>query len=344
MKMFTKLALVSSIAISANAMAIQSMDDAALSSTTGQDGLNIGIGISKITIDKLAIHDNDGLQAGSFTGSESITNPGPPPVFGNQQAGGTITAGAGDAGAIVIKGNGKTGDVNETSGLVITANTNSLLQSHNLADLVIDTEGNGANGAYLNIAASVSGLVINVGEIGVDKSKAKNATTIRGTEGSASTYNKILGGLTLTTGKMEANIQLGEAPQGAMIKLNTSMIGGLKISNLELVDSSTNGGGSIVMDEIRVSDADSANLSVNANVGVTQSGLKIVSNQNTAGSNIYVAGVRLGNAAAGATDNLSSTLTNRAKSIGDVEISGLKTYYGSGANAGQGAVITISGH
>ena len=37
MKMFTKLALVSSMAISANAMAMQSMDDAALSAATGQD-------------------------------------------------------------------------------------------------------------------------------------------------------------------------------------------------------------------------------------------------------------------------------------------------------------------
>ena len=53
MKMFTKLALVSSMAISANAMAMQSMDDAALSAATGQDGINIGIGISKIEIDKV---------------------------------------------------------------------------------------------------------------------------------------------------------------------------------------------------------------------------------------------------------------------------------------------------
>jgi hypothetical protein len=29
--------------------------------TTGQDGINIGIGISKVTIDQLAIHDNDGF-------------------------------------------------------------------------------------------------------------------------------------------------------------------------------------------------------------------------------------------------------------------------------------------
>ena len=42
----TKLALVSSMAISANAMAMQAMDDASLGATTGQDGINIGIGIS----------------------------------------------------------------------------------------------------------------------------------------------------------------------------------------------------------------------------------------------------------------------------------------------------------
>lgn len=39
MKLFTKLALVSAVAISSNAMAMQAMDDAALSSTTGQDGI-----------------------------------------------------------------------------------------------------------------------------------------------------------------------------------------------------------------------------------------------------------------------------------------------------------------
>lgn len=63
MKKFTKLALVSSIALTTNAMAMQAMDDTALSATTGQDGLNIGIGISKIEIEKLLIHDNDGLAA-----------------------------------------------------------------------------------------------------------------------------------------------------------------------------------------------------------------------------------------------------------------------------------------
>jgi hypothetical protein len=81
MKIITKLALVSSMAISANAMAMQAMDDASLSAATGQDGLNIGIGISKIEIGKVFVHDNDGLATTS---------------------GGTSTAGA-----IVIQGNGK---------------------------------------------------------------------------------------------------------------------------------------------------------------------------------------------------------------------------------------------
>lgn len=110
MKTFTKLALVSSMALSANAFAMQAMDDSALSATTGQDGLSIGIGISKIEIEKLFIHDNDGLN-------------------------GTID----NAGAIVIQGNGIAGDANENFGIVVGANYDDagayLLDSRNLADL-----------------------------------------------------------------------------------------------------------------------------------------------------------------------------------------------------------------
>ena len=86
MKKFTKIALVSSMAISANAMAMQAMDDAALSASTGQDGINIGIGISKVTIDKLYIHDNDGLAAKGTAGTDAGSG------------------GTGTAGAIVIQG------------------------------------------------------------------------------------------------------------------------------------------------------------------------------------------------------------------------------------------------
>jgi len=304
MKMFTKLALVSSIAISANAMAMQSMDDAALSSTTGQDGLNIGIGISKVTIDQLAIHDNDG--------------------YSDTTKGGTSTGGA-----IVIKANGDGTNGTITHGIEITPNTASLLTSHNLADLVIDTDGGGANGAFLNIAAQVSGLNIKIGEIGIAKSKTYTAGSVaRGVETTG--YNKILNGLTLKTGKMDANIQLGTAPQGAMINLKTTMVGGLELANLSIHDGSAGAGGDIVLDSIKVASTGSTtgDLNVDASVKVLTTGLQITSND-AAGNDIYIKGIHLGSSSVG--------------SIGDVEISGVKTFYGA-AGTTAGSQITISGH
>ncbi len=64
-------------------------------------------------------------------------------------------------------------------------------------------------------------------------------------------YNAILSGLTLKTGKMDANIQLGAAPQGAMVKLNTKMVGGLEIKNLGILDNSTKGK-AVLVDEVLV--------------------------------------------------------------------------------------------
>ena len=330
MKMFTKLALVSSMAISANAMAMQSMDDAALSAATGQDGINIGIGISKIEIEKVLIHDNDGL-------------------------GGA----AANAGAIVIQGNGLAAsatNLNSTNGIVITApmlnattvDNSRALASHNLADLTIDTDkGTGANGAFLNVAAAVSGLDIYIGEIGVSGSNAASTTVRRGND--TTNYNAILSGLTIKTGLTNANIQLGAAPQGAMIVLNTTMQGGLEIKNLGIVDSSTKTGtadgttgnraaGQIFLESIKVADANAANLTVKAAVSVvgkedTNNGyLRIItgSGATTPKTDMYIKGVRLGSQA--------------AASIGDVEVQGLQTYYYNGAANVQGSVITISGH
>ncbi|GAA5631326.1 hypothetical protein Acal02_01952 [Acinetobacter calcoaceticus] len=328
MKMFTKLVLVSSMAISANAMAMQSMDDAALSAATGQDGLNIGIGISKIEIEKVLIHDNDGLA--------------------------TTAGGTGGAGAIVIKANG-TG-ATATNGVVITApmngtalDTTRALASHNLADLVIDTDkGTGTNGAFLNVAAAVSGLDIYVGEIGVSGSNAETTTSVRRGNDDAN-YNAILSGLTVKTGKTSANIQLGAAPQGAMIVLNTTMQGGLELKDLGIVDSSTKqnlgdgttgnrAAGQIYLDSIKVSDASAADLTVNAKVSVvgkegTNNGyLRLItgSGDTTPATDVYIKGVHLG--------------SKEAKSIGDVEVQGLQTYYNDGTSNVKGSMITISGH
>jgi hypothetical protein len=330
MKMFTKLVLVSSMAISANAMAMQSMDDAALSAATGQDGLNIGLGISRVEIEKVLIHDNDGLA--------------------------TTAGGTGEAGAIVIKANG-TGQT-AANGIVINApmnaagtalDTTRALASHNLADLVIDTDkGTGTNGAFLNVAAAVSGLDIYIGEIGVSGSNAASTTAVRRGNDDAN-YNAILSGLTLKTGLTSANIQLGAAPQGAMIVLNTTMQGGLELKDLGIVDSSTKQGtgdgttgnraaGQIYLDSIKVADASGADLTVNAKVSVvgkegTNNGyLRIItgSGDATPATDAYIKGVHLG--------------SKDAASIGDVEVQGLQTYYNNGTANVKGSMITISGH
>ncbi|WP_046205755.1 putative pilus system protein FilA [Acinetobacter radioresistens] len=320
MKMFTKIALVSSMAISANAMAMQAMDDASLSAITGQDGINIGIGISKVEIEKLFIHDNDGLTGGST---------------------------AGKAGAIVIKGNGKTGDINEKLGVVVKANYDDagkyLLTTRNLADLRIDSDAGdkAAGGAFINIAADVSGLDINIGEIGVTGSNAvadpATATSIR-RGGDDTNYNAILSGLSLKTGPMSANIQLGAAPQGAMIKLDAKMLGGLEIKNLGILDNSTKtatrAAGEIFVDSIKVADANARDLSIDQKISVigkegTNNGyIRMVSNSGPIDN--YVKGVHLG--------------SRDAASIGDVEIQGLQTYYSPAMGQyNQGSVITISG-
>ena len=317
MKIITKLALVSSMAISANAMAMQAMDDASLSAATGQDGLNIGIGISKIEIGKVFVHDNDGLATTSL--------------------GGTSTAGA-----IVIQGNGIAGDTLENHGIVIGANYDNagayLLPSRNLADLQIDIDANGGN-AFINIAAQVSGLDINIGQIGVVASAdmpATGATSIR--RGGTGTVNPILSGLSLKTGPMSANIQLGAAPQGAMIQLSATMVGGLEIKNLGILDNSTKtatrAAGEIFVESIKVADANSLDLTLNQKIsvigeeGANKGYIRMIS---TSGAHdTYVKGVHLG--------------SRNAASIGDVEVQGMQTYYGAPGAYSPGAVITISGH
>jgi len=352
MKNFTKLALVSSLAISANAMAMQAMDDASLGATTGQDGINIGIGISRITIDKLFVHDNDGLSP-----NQPGVTPATPLTAGQAGFGGTNTAGA-----ISIKGsaasetitltNGSTIDRN-AQGIFIGANYQSLLGTGNLADLQIDSDAGtgGANSAFINIAAQVSGLEIHIGEIGVTKSNAvpaAGATSIR-RGGDDTNYNAILSGLSVKTGKMTANIQLGAAPQGAMIKLDSKMIGGLEIKNLGILDNSTKGGvvaqvpgtpptnitttgpGEIFIESIKVADANSTDLTMKASVSVfgesaaNKGFVRIVSTNDKIDN--YVKGIHLGSRTAG--------------SIGDVEVQGLQTFYG--ASYTKGSMISISG-
>lgn len=314
MKMFTKLALVSSMAISANAMAMQAMDDAALSSATGQDGINIGIGAGLnadlatfmgsapattkgILVEGLYVHDNDGLAATA--------------AFNGVNLGGKATAGA-----IHIAGLG----LQATTG----ADNFDGTASTNLLNLKIDTDAGdtAAGGAFLNIGANVAALRVKVGAISVGASGAApdlTAANIR--RGTTGTENQILTGLTLDMGKVAANVQLGATPQGAMVLVKSSL-SGLNITNLGINDAA--GGGQIYLDGLHVRGAGGGNIDVDLGISVKSTGLEI-KNNSTAGNDVYVKAVRLGAAATGSTN----------ASIGDVEVQGLKL--------GQ-TTITIAGH
>lgn len=175
-------------------------------------------------------------------------------------------------------------------------------------------------------------LDIHVGSIGVGTSGTVNETTaLRGITETAPT--EIISGLDLSLGQITANVQLGSTPQGAMIKVDSALKGGLTISNLGINDAA--GGGSILLDKVMVRGAGNAtgDLDVKADISVTGNGLQVKSTS-AQDMNVYVGGVHLGTNTK-ASDGTWGTGAVKAASIGDLEIQGLNV-----ANT----TITISGH
>lgn len=346
MKLFTQLALVSAIAVSGNAMAMQALDDAQLSATTGQDGITLTIkppvkafdGLTAgrggvIAIDHIYVHDNDG-------------------------AVGAVPTAA--AGAITL------------DGFAIAGNQPIVVK--------IDADGNGAgagNGnAFLNVNVALpSELVIRTGDIGVAASNrtAASAASVRGV---LTKNSHILDSIDVKLGGAVMNIQLGNEVQAGstgtgnattMIKLSGSVTNGISITGLSLDDNSgvaaaagipavpgvdVNGngdftdpgdtapvaavppklgttGGSITIGEILIRDsAGGANLTLATDIDVSANGL--IMTMGGTKTDIMLSNVVLGGAAAVAGVNIDTTA-----SIGDVEIVGLDMV---------GAQIAISGH
>lgn len=296
MKLFTKLALVSAVAISGQAMAMESLDDAALSSATGQEGITVQISTpDAIKINSLYLHDKDGYV--------DATKPG------------ANTAGAIAVGTLAAGVNGATAN-QQANGITIT----QVDAAKPLLTLDIDADGGTStsatgttNAPFLNIGAAVGATKIEVGEISVVKSN----TTATGLRRGGSDKATIIEGLTIDMGDLTANIQLGNTPQGAMIKLNSVINNGLSISNLSLKDNG--GGGNLVLDSIKVADAKGTNLTVNSDISVKTNGLVVTDNGGP--RDVLISGIHLGSAA--------------NASIGDLEINGL--------DMGK-STITVTGH
>jgi len=340
MKMLKKLALVSAVSmISAGAFAMEAMDDEAMATTTGQDGITINIVPDQITrtqatsmgvtaatmnaisnnapaykglsISEIRVHDDDGLGAA-----------------------GAATA---NSGALVIGGG--LGAVTETQDrTVILAKGDKPIQIN--IDMVGDSNGSAAGGgAMLNVEIKQPQMAIKLGTIYVANSNA--GATDRDADGVAGAFTevdgtsvsgkvKVLDGLEIVMNESTMIIQLGnEDANDHMIQANATLSGGLTINNFALYDES--GAAATTGDNLMVGTTPSSGGSIRA------SSVKIVNNDGS-GNLTTVTGIDVGSRmAAGAVtvagkDALASQLSGGA----------FPTYAAAVAAGGAGAAVVAA--
>lgn len=271
---FNKILLATAIAAaSTSAFAMEAMDEASLSSTTGQDGLTVNIANDLGAFDVI-LHDKNG-----FTGNTS-------------------------AGAIVIKGI-------DLGAMDVTA--------------TIDAGATGASttDTALNIAiTNNTNLSVNLGTLRVANSNRDNSGGWGTSD--AGTAVLSLGTVTVSSGNL-MNIQLGNEPQGAFVKLNAVLSTGLTLTGFTILDAggSVSGGG--IKTDLSVTNAGGGALNTAIDIDANTSGLVMTVNTlGTGGMDVHMSNLIVGNVGASPTP-----------AIGDVEIVGLNL---------AGTAITVSGH
>ncbi|ENV36315.1 pilus assembly protein FilA [Acinetobacter venetianus] len=204
--------------LSPYSMAMQPMDDQSLSSTVGQDGINITVNTSKVEFDQIAIIDSDGLSNGSYTSTDYTNRAGL--VIGGIAGQTPITASKPNPVAIV----GIDASNADTSLPLIKAS--------------IDTDkGTGTNGAFANIAISFDGNYsgFRIKPFSIYTADANNLSNVSGSVYTRKSIFDISSAIKLQSGvkellrvkdnfdikflasnKPKINIQLGGAPQSHM--------------------------------------------------------------------------------------------------------------------------------
>lgn len=175
----------------------------------------------------------------------------------------------------------------------------------------------------LNVNVSIpTGTTIQTGDLTVGNSNRDDSAW--GFE-AATESGVIMSNATITLGATTANIQLGNEAQGNMIQVDTSITGGISVSNVALNDAGgAITGGAIGVGTLSVVDNGGANLTVDVGVDVdTTSGLVITVNQ-------------LGSLAGGMDVRMERVYlgTTTLGYIGDVEMTGVNL---------NGSTIGISG-
>jgi hypothetical protein len=235
--MMKKALLATAIAaLSVSSYAMEVMDEEALASTTGQDGLTVTITppVGGITAD-IIWHDTNGYTGAATAGAVVIGDPL-----------GGATVGTHDSFSIVA-----------TGGIVLDIDASADVHS-----------GTAGNQPGLRVAVSLpTGMTINTGDISVAASAGVGANV---TAQTADIFNNMT--ITVGSGTL-ATINLGNEPlSGAMIMVNTALTNGLDISNFALNDA--NSSGSINVVTLSVDDAGAgANLTTAINIDATATGL-----------------------------------------------------------------------
>lgn len=194
------------------AIAMQPLDDQSLSTATGQDGLNIGVNVSKIEFKQISVIDSDGWDTKTVAATEYR---GRAALVFAQSPNATVSNPS-----ITFKAGGAASDLDLKA--------------------VIDADkGTGTNGAFANIAVSFG----NVDEFVISPlsiyAAADSTGVLSSVSGSTYTRGSIFGTNTsilktgvkeilrlqngvnvkfLSTNKPKMNIQLGSAPQGKMVR------------------------------------------------------------------------------------------------------------------------------
>ncbi|GAC1609123.1 MAG: hypothetical protein NVS3B3_15010 [Aquirhabdus sp.] len=341
MKLFTQLALVSAIATCGSAAyAMQSMDDAALSDTTGQDGITILIGPPTLTAAQktaLGVTQSNGLLIGAA-------------VLHDKDG----FAGSLGGGAIVL------GDAKQANAANAAGTAMGIFGSTPISVTIDASNGQAATGLggtkpILNIKVGLpADLLIRTGDIGVDgTARAGIATGAAGatianaaTGGTTGNYVKILNSMDIALGGATMNIQLGNtqqagvtAGQTTMIKAAGTITGGLTISNIGLIDANTLnpavgqfGGGTLGVSTLTLKDTGAANLTLGAAIDVVADADTIFGTGAvpTKGGLIITVG--------GAANDImmqNVTLGNTASTLGDLQLINVQAV---------GTHIAVQGH
>ena len=264
----TIVGCISLLLYSPFSMAMQPLDDQVLSNTTGQDGINIGFGVSKVEVKQASIIDNDGISTSTDYKSRA---------------------------SLVLAGQTNT----PVSISLVGANSNPSISA------IIDTDGNGGKpfaNIGVSIAQNITGIKISPFSIYVasaaSTSDALNNKSIYATTGTLNAdVKKILNIGSASnnfeiafhnTNKPGLNVQLGNVPQSHMLAFSGSI-------------QSICGTGSGCPISI-VSDATAASFDFQLKASDTTSGFRL--NQFHAG--VEKGGIVFGNYGATATDKITS--------------------------------------